>query len=602
MSFAFSEHVFDLVYSRPAPTESSKASENGPSKPSEGPREFSPLRVYQRSQNWFAARDRIRVWHDRTGQFRTEAAFLGFNNGKFRLHKTNGVIVEVPAEKMSAEDMRFVEKIMSRKSKPSTPARKLSDDDVPLAIQQQAGKRSQQPKRGPRIDWFDFFLTAGCDMDDCTRYAASFERDKIDEAILPDITDSTMRSLGLREGDIIRVSKVIASRKQKNGNQLSRDEELTRQLQAEENAAAKSPPNLFTGPGGQLKANVRRGRPTPSKSTPPATVDLNAIGSVSDIPRTGSPQLLSPAGRPSSTPVNPPPRASSALATSSGFDDEAWTVRTKPLSPAQAAATARAPSAPPAAPPPVPPLVAAQAPAPVPAPAASTPAPSQTPSLAKTSESDIFDQLSRLSELRKNTAPPAAPTPPAVVASAVGFQSGLGVGSSPTPMGQYFQNQQPQHAPQPSPQPYNGPRGPFAPVPGNQSLLQPLIPTQTGFNSFIPTRAVNGASPFQNSQPSFLNPQPTGFPGQQSVLSQPTGFPGQQPMMSQPTGFPGQQPMMSQPTGLPFGSLNGYQPTGSPFGQLNTSKWLTKCWHYQRNERLSCRPHRIQSWIRARLQ
>jgi len=55
----------------------------------------------------------MRVWHDRSGQFRVEAAFLGFNNTKLRLQKFNGVIVEVPSEKMSIEDMRYIEEMAS---------------------------------------------------------------------------------------------------------------------------------------------------------------------------------------------------------------------------------------------------------------------------------------------------------------------------------------------------------------------------------------------------------------------------------------------------------------------------------------------------------
>jgi hypothetical protein len=55
----------------------------------------------------------MRVWHDRSGQFRVEAAFLGFNDTKLRLQKFNGVIVEVPSEKMSIEDMCYVEEMAS---------------------------------------------------------------------------------------------------------------------------------------------------------------------------------------------------------------------------------------------------------------------------------------------------------------------------------------------------------------------------------------------------------------------------------------------------------------------------------------------------------
>lgn len=497
--------------------------------------------------------ERVRVWHDRSGQFRVEAALLSFKEGKLRLHKTNGVIVEVPSEKMSVEDMRYVEKLLNKKSRPPTaPAPSLSEDDIPLNVQKERVKSSTAPpkKKGPTIDWFDFFLSAGCDLDDCTRYSTAFERDKIDESILPDMTDAVMRTLGLREGDIIRVMKAIEKRNpkpvvDKAKEQIARDEELARQLQAQENGDSSkvtSPPNLFATTNGQLKTS-RRGRPTPSKSVS-TNVDLNTISEVSDliqIQRTDSPAPVS-----AGTPVQPPPRSSSTVPIVSKFDDDAWTIRpssTKPIAPTPPpSAGPRAPSAPPvSAAPPV------QAP-PAPTPPNSAPV-TGPPSLAKTTESDVFEQLARLSELRKNTAPapspspitslpqmhtpspiPQAPTPPV---APIGYQTGMGMGNSPTPMGQHLQAQQTGlYGPGP------GPRGPFAPVPSNQGLLQPLIPTQTGFGGFVPTRPGSNLSP-----PSFLQSQPTGF---------------QQPMMTQATGYPGaQQPMMTQPTGMPFGGMNG---------------------------------------------
>ncbi|KAF4574647.1 cytoskeletal protein binding protein [Pleurotus pulmonarius] len=589
----------------------------------------------------FPPADKTRVWHDRTGQFRVEAAFLGFSNGKLRLHKINGVIVEVPAEKMSPDDLRYVEKSMKRSK--STGAR-VSEDDIPLAMQRPNGSSSssrQVPPQGPkkpRIDWFDFFLAAGCDVDDCTRYAAAFDKDKIDEAILPDITEGTMRSLGLREGDIIRVKKAIEKRIPSKTigtplDQVRSDEELARRLQAEESSGtSKSPPNLFAaGPGGALKA-TRRGRPQASK-TLPQTVDLNTIATVSDqIQRTSSPQMLSPASLTPSS-IQPPPRSSSALATkSSGFDDDAWTNRpssTKPIAPTPPiAAPARAPSAPPPqaaapAPPAAPPAPPAPAP---PAPAAvSAPASSGSPgSLAKTTEADIFDQLARLSELRKQSQPVASPPPPPPPAPLAPQHTMVRPGPSPSPLafssqlGQTpqvgqpsFLGQPPQQG-QPSPlglpslnpvfqqqtgflqaTPSPGPRGPLAPVPANQSLLQPLIPTQTGFGGFVPARPNNNPSPFQpQQQPSFLNSQPTSFgnPQPPSFLNtQPTGFQvNTQPpsfVNTQPTGFQvnAQQPSFSNPqppsfvntqaTGFP-GSIRpqatgiagfGQQMQGSPF-------------------------------------
>ena len=424
---------------------------------------------------------------------------------------------------MSVEDMRYVERTLDKGNRSSS-APRVSDDDIPLAISKATSANARlnapSPKKAPKIDWFDFFLSAGCEMDDCTRYAASFERDKIDETILGDITDGTMRSLGLREGDIIRVSKAIEKRKPTDNlvtpsahvqEQLRRDEELARQLQAQESSPSLkgTAPNLFSGPGGILKP--RRGRPQPSKSLPPSNVDLKAITSASDqIQRTTSPQTQNPATVPS--PITAPPRPNSASVVQNGFDDDAWTNRpssTKPSKATSPSSTPRAPSVPPIA-------TTAKLPTPTPTTTASPPQPTPTavpalqvtPNLSNITESDVFEQLARLNELRKSSTPaqPNNPISPTLPASS-GLHTGMGM-SSPLPMGQQLVNQTPvlSH----SSQLYNGPRGPFAPVPANQGLLQPLIPTQTGFSGFVPTKPVS--SPFVNSlsPPPFLSQQPTG--------------------------------------------------------------------------------------------
>ena len=133
-----------------------------------------------------------------------DAEFLGMANGKLRLHKTNGVVIEVPSEKMSAEDLKYVESYQNggksrekEREKSRKASRALSpvasDDDQPLAerrrsLQPEPKSKPAPPKKSKPVDWFEFFLNAGCDIDDCTRYATSFERDKIDESILLDIT------------------------------------------------------------------------------------------------------------------------------------------------------------------------------------------------------------------------------------------------------------------------------------------------------------------------------------------------------------------------------------------------------------------------------
>ena len=558
---------------------------------------------------------RTRTWHDRTGQFKVDAEYLGYSNGKLRLHKVNGVVIEVPAEKMSAEDMRYIESMSGKKDKGKAqdrersrvPKSPMSDDDVPLAERRkslhQESRASPKPALPKKtIDWFEFFLNAGCDVDDCTRYAHSFDRDKMDESILPDITEQTMRTLGLREGDIIRVKKAIAQRVASSSSggpsavdeQVMRDEELARQLQNEENGGRSTPkrqttaPNLFSLPGGALKNNTRRGRPQPKGSTPPATVDLLSLSTASEqINRNGSPVINVTT---SPTSITSPQRASSAAPVVGGFDDDAWTNRptsTQPIAsspPAQV--TARAPSAPPqttpvAAPAPQPAAPAAvQSPPPAPA---APPPPTQTQSqtggsLAKTTESDIFDQLARMTALRSQSpavASPAAQAPASAPVSAVSpppvsFQNGLGMGASPVPLGQL----QAQATGFPG---AFGPRGPLAPVPANQGLLQPLVPTTTGFNSFVPTRPASNPPQFNtpSPQPSFLSTQPTGFTGPQFqptsfLTSQPTGF--QSPFNAQPTGFPTSGPMVSQTTSYPGALGSGPFAGGRPFSALQPSK------------------------------
>jgi len=529
--------------------------------------------------------------------------------------------------------MRYVEKVTASQNKRSSEAsssghRGGSDDDEPLASRRNSlrlsAKTTQQPqKKKQQVDWFEFFLNAGCDVDDCTRYASAFERDKIDEAILGDITEGTMRSLGLREGDIIRVKKHIETSRPKpvapkdDSSQVRNDEELARMLQEEENSGSKrSPaPNLFAGPNGVLKNNTqRRGRPTPSKSLPPASVDVNAISNASEtIKRTGSPALLSPSLSPSQGPT----RAGSVPPLPGGFDDDAWTNRpssAKPLTPTptppiQSQQLPRTASAPP------------QQPATVEAKVVPTPQPQQTGGgLAKTTEDDVFNQLARLASLRTQsptvTSPPPQLQHPGVVnnpgpASTVvspppGFGSGLGMGNSPVPIGQLQSNGlslQPQLTAAPN---VNGPRGPFAPVPGNQGLLQPLVPARTQFTGFVPTGPSNnlGTNNFMGgmgggfqSQPN-IPPQQTGF---QPVMSNHTGFPtngfGQtQGFLPQQTGFqnarfqtPSPAPpvppipphlnlhpqgVMSNQTGFPGGGP-GFGGMGGGFGGVQNSEYLS---------------------------
>ncbi|CAD6924658.1 unnamed protein product [Tilletia controversa] len=203
---------------------------------------------------------KTRIWQDVSGKFNVEAQFLQLTGGKVRLHKINGVVIDVPVEKMSKPDIQYLEEVTGKRLLPSrsngtsSSSRRTAgggaDDSLAAAAEQRRKESSQRDSEHRRqkeqeqryrererekqrqaggdgsgngsagktaaarttrknVDWFEFFLAAGVDVDDCTRYSTAFERDKIDESLLPDMEAGVLRSLGLREGDIIRVVKFI---------------------------------------------------------------------------------------------------------------------------------------------------------------------------------------------------------------------------------------------------------------------------------------------------------------------------------------------------------------------------------------------------------
>lgn len=484
---------------------------------------------------------RTRVWHDKSGQFRVEAELLGIGNGKLRLHKLNGVVIEVPLEKMSPEDVAFVRKHHSRRSAPPRDA----DDDVPLARVAQTSRSSAETQaratpppqaaaapRGPppraarpkiTFDWFEFFLNAGCDMDDCTRYARNFERDRIDESILPELDPGTLRSLGLREGDVIRVRKAIYVRNPQltpeQQAQIKKDEEYARQLQEAENTGKPAPPppgGLFTGPDGKLANNTRRGRPERKGTV--SSVDADGIAAASQqLARKPSPPLMAPSPPPA-PPAPPAPEPAKAPAPLiSGFDDDAWTPRpnsAKPSTPTPAAQPATSQNQNPAG-------LANQL---------SGVSISQPQAQQSSSNFDFLSQIGQNKTGGSSASGPGYSGSPAPQS----YHAGLGMGNSTqAPLGQLLQAQQTGAFQQQQTQ-QNGSRAPLAPVPANQGLLNPLIPTNTGFNGFVPTRQ----SPNPPMQQNNMMPQMTGYSG--GMMPQQAGFVGygqQQQQQPEQTGY-----------------------------------------------------------------
>ena len=154
---------------------------------------------------------------------------------------------------MSVEDLEYIEQVTGESL----------DDDKPLSeIQRRrtvrANDRASTSSPGitvqkkPSYDWFDFFLKCGVNLQICERYAQAFEKDQMGEENLPDITPALLRTLGLKEGDILRVTKHI-------DNQYNRS---TGEASTEGGSGG-----LFSGPGGTLRNNTRKGRPAPPVET-----------------------------------------------------------------------------------------------------------------------------------------------------------------------------------------------------------------------------------------------------------------------------------------------------------------------------------------------
>lgn len=465
------------------------------------------------------------------------------------------------------EDLEYVENatgVSLEEDKPLSDIRRRSQMNVGVSV------------KGSEYDWFDFFLKAGVGPHQCERYAQNFNKDSMDESVLPDITSENLRTLGLKEGDILRVMKHLDTeyRNGKSKRNVS--------FGGEEVIGSEGDGGIFSGPGGVLRNNTtRKGRPAPAVQTSDF-VDPKAFERTD-----GSPKPSSPSGK-----------AEKEEEVPKGFEDNAWEVK-HPKQPA----TSAAPS--------------------------STPAPAaQTPTTQQPLPSGAMADLSLLQQPLQPahatpppqtqpaqsqptiTLPPPQPSQPAQVSQpqATGanpaFFSQLGQPQGLAPqMTGYVQQQQPamsaRQRPQPPPispqgssllppppqRPLSAPgqnpgqHSAFGPPPLQQQLTgigqpgfqqAPLQPNPTGYapqSQFGSHLLAQHTGMMPQQQQSFMGPQQTGF---QSLAPQQTGYPAfSQPQSIAP--MPGNinsvlpPPLNPQPTGANgFGGNATYTPSPPP--------------------------------------
>lgn len=481
---------------------------------------------------------------------------------------------------MSVEDLEYVEKntgVSLDEDKPLSDIRRRS-------LKNGKAGASVEPPKAPDYDWFDFFLKAGVGPHQCERYSQNFIKDSMDESILPDITPDTLRTLGLKEGDILRVMRHLDNTFGRTGSKSKLRNVSFGGEEVIGNGEDGSPGGLFSGPGGVLRNNTKKARPAPAVQT--SDVVDPKVFEQKDASKSEDKKETSPAPAAAEKPVE------------RGFDDDAWEVK-QPKQPAPAAA--------------------ASSPSP---PAMASPATTQPPV-----QKQLTGAMADLSLLQAPLQPtPAQPTPvsqpaPAPATPSIQFQP-TGVqspqssqqqqsqqtGASPgffAQLGQPAQQQQPlqtniqgftaqptgfqqqnlssRQRPQPPPQMVGQnsflPPPPQRPLSAPQNFPQPsgfapppLQPQLTGVPQAGPPIAPPGQSLTELNQQRFqqsLQPQPTGFIGQNQFqngfIPQQTGFAQQQQQQPQ-FGFQQQpQPFLNSQSGQ---SQPGFQPplTAQPTG------------------------------------
>ncbi|CZT48834.1 related to Actin cytoskeleton-regulatory complex protein sla1 [Rhynchosporium secalis] len=548
---------------------------------------------------------KVRTWTDRSKSFSVEAQFLALKDGKINLHKMNGVKIAVPVVKMSIEDLEYVERMTGVSL----------DEDKPLSdIKKQQRARTANNTGGtgasivpksskPEYDWFSFFLSCEVPVGLCERYGQAFNRDSMDESVLADIDATVLRTLGIREGDIIKIMRYLDKKYNRTGGKRNVSSG------AEEDGEAGG---LFSGPGGTLKNNTRKGRPAPA-------VQTNDIVDADAFKQGSNEKTIRPEGV--ATPLASMPTPAKKDQVRSGFDDDAWDVKPSKQQPEarqipqSAPVSAPAPaqhtltgsmqdlsllSAPleptrvqppnPAQPPQISQPLQQQAP---PQPQGATPSffagiGQQQTGLPKQQMGAPFNpQLNQLNIARARPAPPSQfqsqgslmiPAPPSRPLSApqanqqsgfslpplqaqnTGFQNSSGFQNQIAPPGQSLNDIRMQ-------QQYTGFNGPQNPTQntgmmnqsqnfgqfnnGMQNSFQ--YPMQTGMQSGMPQQQNtmnNGGGPFadpRQQQFSPLQQQPTGFQSSfgppQQQFPQPTGVNSflPPPLQPQQTGMPQQQ-------------------------------------------------------------
>lgn len=418
----------------------------------------------------------------------------------------NGVKIAVPVVKMSVEDLEYVERMTGVSLDEDKPLSDIKKQQKSRAAEREASnsRPAGASIQRPEYDWFQFFLSCDVAVGLCERYAQAFKRDSMDESVLPDIDATVMRNLGIREGDIIKIMRFLDKKLNR------KDGKRNVSFEGEDEGEA----GLFSGPGGTLKNNTRKGRPAPAVQTNDV-VDANAFSQ--NGAEKSSTQGVA-------TPLATAPTPAEKDVKRGGFDDDAWDVKPSKQS---------ASNSPPASAPPAP-----------------APAPQQPAITGSMQELSLLSTpLEPVKAQSTAQVPPQPQAPPAVTPSIF-----AGIGNQQTGV----------------PQPQPNPTGPL--FPANLARQRPGPPQMTANSTLIPplppSRPLSAPQAATAYAPPPLQAQATGygvFQPQIAPLGQSLHDLNLQRLQQQQQQQMQQQQFMQQQTGMM------QQPTGSGsgFNQFN---------------------------------
>jgi hypothetical protein len=445
---------------------------------------------------------------------------------------------------MSVEDLEYVERITGQSLDEDKPLDRRSRSTAsPSASTPKGnvGASIEHPKK-PEYDWFQFFLSCDVAVGLCEHYSQTFNRDSMDESVLPDVDSTVLRTLGIREGDIIKIMRFLDKKYGRVGGKRGVD-----------TPDGESPGGLFSGPGGALRNNTGKQRPSPAVQTN-NVVDPKAFSQ--ETPKSAAPKSAVPDGVPTPLATAPIPEKKDVVR--SGFDDDAWDV--KPLKQQPAATTQPSQPAP-----------------------ATTTAPAPAPA-----QPNLTGSMQELSLLSQPLQPVKAAPPPQPVLSRPPEQQGpppvtpsifQGIGNQQTGLPPPQQNTTPIQTalPQniarqrPAPPPFQNQGGLIPPAP-NRPLSAPQANQASGF-PLPPLQAqstgIQSSSGFQQIAPAGQSLEEMRLRQQYAAMNSPQNGMN---LMPQPTGFQynGLQQPNQQPNGFQYPMQTGLQPMNN-FGQQQIS-------------------------------